>query len=104
MRLQLLRLVISLKISRQFINQREGKPKPIATCTGDFSRALSKLHGITANLDWFMSLFAAAVIGRSNYFGICFTKIALLYKHQWNTKSLHFNIFCSSNVELRRNL
>ena len=38
-----------------------------------FSRALSKLHGITTNLDWFIALFALAVIGRSNYFGICFT-------------------------------
>ena len=46
-----------------------GKPYPIATCTRDFSRALSKLHGIATNLDWFSVLFAPAVIGRSNYFG-----------------------------------
>ena len=35
-RLQLLRLVIGLKISRQFINQWEGKPKPFTTCAPDF--------------------------------------------------------------------
>ena len=44
-RLQLLRLAIGLKISRQFINQWEGNPKPIATCTRDFFCALS-------NCDW----------------------------------------------------
>ena len=75
--LQLLRLVIGLKISHQFINQWEGRPKPIVTCTRDFFRALSKLHGIAKNLDWFMALFAPAVIGRSNYFGICFTALSL---------------------------
>ena len=63
-----------LKISRQFINQWNGKP--ITTCTRDFSRALSKLHGIVTNLDWFIAMFAPAVIGRSNnYFGICFTTL-----------------------------
>ena len=29
-----------------------------------FSRALSKLHAIAMNLDWFIALFAPAVIGR----------------------------------------
>ena len=61
------------KISRQFINQWKGKPKLIATCTRDFSSALSKIHGIATNLDWFIAaLFAPAVIGRSYYFDICF--------------------------------
>ena len=41
----------------------------------DFSRALSKLHGIVMNFDWFTALFAPAVIGRSNYFDICFTTL-----------------------------
>ena len=64
-----LSLVIGLKISRQFINHWEGNPKPITTCTPDFSRALSKLHGIATNLDWFIVLLAPAVIhGGSNYF------------------------------------
>ena len=36
------------------------------TCTRDFSRALSKLRGIAAILDWFIALFARAVIGRRN--------------------------------------
>ena len=33
----------------------------------DFSRALSKLHGIDTNLDWFVVLFAPAVIGQRNH-------------------------------------
>ena len=41
----------------------------------DFSRALSKLHGIAKNLDYFIALFASAVIGGSNYFGISFTTL-----------------------------
>ena len=52
-----------------------GKPKPIATCTRDFSRVLSNLHGIGTNLDWFVGLFARALIGRSNYVGIGFTTL-----------------------------
>ena len=80
--------MIGLKISRQFINQWEGKPKPIATCTRDFSRALSKLHGIATNLDWFIALFAPAVIGRINYFGIGFTTINLKPLYNENTSSL----------------
>ena len=43
--LHLLRLAIGLKISCPFINQWEGNPKPIATCTRDFFCALS-------NCDW----------------------------------------------------
>ena len=42
-----------------------------------FSRDLSKLHGIATNLDWFIALFAPAVIGRSNYFGICLSRLAM---------------------------
>ena len=45
--LRLLRLVIGLKGSRQFFNQWEAKPKPIAPCTRDFSRASSKLRRLT---------------------------------------------------------
>ena len=62
--------VIGLKISCQFINQCGGKPRPIATCTRHVSRALTKLHGIATNFDWLLALFAPAVIGHSNYFGI----------------------------------
>ena len=36
--LRLLRLVISLKDSRQFFSLRKAKPKPIAPCTRDFFR------------------------------------------------------------------
>ena len=63
--------MIGLKISRQFINQREGKPKPIASFKRDFSRASSKLRGIATNLYWFILPFAPAVISHSNCFGIC---------------------------------
>ena len=61
-----------LKISHQFFNPREAKPKPIASCTRDFSRALNQLKVIAGNSDWFIPLFAIPSIGRSNYFSICF--------------------------------
>ena len=59
-----------LKVLRLFVNKWKEKPKPIATCKRDFSRALSKLQGIATNLDWFIVLFAPVVISRS---GVCFT-------------------------------
>ena len=67
--LRFLHLVIGLKDSRQFFSQWEAKPKPIAPCTRDFSRALSKFHIIARNCDWFIALPAPVVIGRSNCFG-----------------------------------
>ena len=68
MRLRLLRLVIGLKISRQFFYQGEAKPN--APNRNNFSRALSKLQVIMRNSDWLIVLFAHAVIGQSNYFGV----------------------------------
>ena len=41
----------------------------------NFSRALSKLQVIAKSFDWFIALFAPAVIGRGNYFGICFSTV-----------------------------
>ena len=73
--LRLLRLVIGLKDSRQFFNQWESKPKPIAPRTRDFSRASSELHVIARNCDWFMELSAPVVIGRSNCFGFGFSTV-----------------------------
>ena len=59
-------------------SMRTKTPKPIATCTRDFSRALIKFHRIATNSDWFIALFSPAVIGRSNYYGICFTTVKYL--------------------------
>ena len=70
--LRLLRLVIGLKDSRQFFDQWESKPKPIAPCARDFSRAWSVLQIIARNFDWFIALPAPVVIGRSNCFGFGF--------------------------------
>ena len=53
---RLLRLVIGLKGSRQFFNQWDAKPNPIAPCTRDFSRALSEIQIIATNRDWFVAL------------------------------------------------
>ena len=61
--LRLLRLVIGLRDSRQFFNQWEAKPKPIAPCTRDFSRALSELQVITRNCDWFIVLLLLWLVG-----------------------------------------
>ena len=74
--LRLLRLVIGLKDSRQFFNQWESKPKPIAPCTRHFSRAPSELQVfIATNCDWFIALTAPVVIGRSNCFGFGFSTV-----------------------------
>ena len=73
--LRLLRLAIGLKESRQFFNQWEDKPKPIALCTRDFSRASSELQVIARNCDWFMALLVPVVIGRSTYFGFSFSTV-----------------------------
>ena len=45
------------------------KPKPIASCTRDFSRASGELQVIARNCEWFMELFVPGMIGRSNCFG-----------------------------------
>ena len=42
-------LMIGLKISRQFFNKWEAKPKPIAPCALYFSRAFSKVQVIARN-------------------------------------------------------
>ena len=51
------------------------KPKPIAPCTRDFSRASSKLQLIARNCDWFIAPFVPVVIGRSNCFGFGFSTV-----------------------------
>ena len=48
-------------------------PKPIATCSCAFSRALRRLHVIASIFDWFTGLSVSFVIGQSNYFGFGFT-------------------------------
>ena len=49
------------------------KPKSITPCTLNLFRALSKLHVIARNSDWFIALFAPVVIGWNNYFGVEFS-------------------------------
>ena len=46
------------------------KPKPIAPCARDISRALSNLQVIARNCDWLIAPFVPVVIGRRNNFGI----------------------------------
>ena len=75
--LRLLRLVIGLKDSRQFFSLWKAKPKPIAPCTRDFSRATTELQVIGRNCDWFIALPAPVVIGRSNCFGFGFSTVIL---------------------------
>ena len=73
--LRLLRLTIGLKDSRHFFSQWKAKPKPIAPCTRDFSRASSKIQIIARNCDWFIALSAPGVIGWSNCFGFGFSTV-----------------------------
>ena len=70
--MRLLHLVIGLKDSHHFFNQWEAKPRPSAPCTSDSSRALSELQVVAWYCDWFTTLFAPVVIGRSNCFGFGF--------------------------------
>ena len=79
MRLQLLHLYSDWfkTLASVYQPMRRKTKEPITTCMRDFSRSLSKLHGIATNSDWFIALFAPAVIGRSNYFGILFYDIQL---------------------------
>jgi len=60
-------IVIGLKVLRKFFSQLEAKPKAIAPCTPNFSRALSKLQVTVRYSDWFIVLIAPVVIGQSNY-------------------------------------
>ena len=71
------RLVIGPRISRQFYNLWEAKPKLIVPCRPYFSRALSKLRFISRNSDWLITLLAPSVIGRSNYFGVGYSTVIL---------------------------
>ena len=76
-------IVIGLKDSRQFSNQWESKPKPIAPCTRDFSRSSSELQVIARNCDWFIALPAPLVIGRSNCFGFGFSTVIWKPLYDW---------------------
>ena len=73
--LRLLLLVIGWRDSRQFYNQWEAKPKPVAPFRRDFSRALSELHLIVRNCDWFIAVFVSVVIGRINCLGFVFSTV-----------------------------
>ena len=55
--------MIGLKNSHHFFIQSEVKPKPIATRSHTFSRALRQLHVFTSSFDWFIVLSVSFVIG-----------------------------------------
>ena len=95
--LQLIRLVIGLKDSRQFFNQWKAKPKPkpIAPCTHDFSRASSEFQVIARNSDCFMVLFVPVVIGQSDYFGFGFSTV--IWKPLYLNLQLNWTRTCEHN-------
>ena len=66
-----------LKRLASVFSQREAKPKPIAPCTHDSSRAWSEFQVIARNCDWFIALFVPVVIDRStgNCFGFGFSTV-----------------------------
>ena len=63
------------RLAPVFFNQWEAKPKPIAPCAHDFSRASSELQVIAGNCDWFMALFVPVMIGRSYCFDFGFSTV-----------------------------
>ena len=83
--------------SRHFFNQWEAKPKPIASRTNTFCRALHRLHVIALYSYWpIIALFRSVVIGRSNWLGFGFT--TLNWKHLYNAYNEHLtdSLFCQS--------
>ena len=68
-------LRLAKKISRQFLDQSEAKPKPMVTCLHAFSPRLAPVHVFDSSSDWFIGLFTTDVIGQSNYFGFGFTAL-----------------------------
>ena len=66
-------VAIGLKISRNFLNQSEVKPKLIVARAYTFSRASCPLHVFVSSFDWFTALLVSFVIGQSDYTGFGFT-------------------------------
>ena len=99
--LWLLRLMIGLKDSWQFFSQWEAKPnpipKPIAPCTRDFSRSLSKCQIIASNRDSFIALFVPVVIGRRDNFSIGFS--TAIWKPVYLAKFAHSHL-CLSETDI----
>ena len=62
-------------LKRVAFQPMRSKTKPITPCTRHFPRALSELQVIVRNCDWFIALFAPAVIGQSNCFGFAFSTV-----------------------------
>ena len=64
-----------LKILAPVFQPMRSKAKTNLTMYAWFFRALSELHVIARNFDWFIALSAPVVIGRSNYFGFGFSTV-----------------------------
>ena len=62
--------MIGFKNLASVLQPMRSKIKTNRTFTHDFSRALSKLQVIARYSNWFIVLFAPAVIGRSNYLAL----------------------------------
>ena len=87
--LRLLRLVIGLKDSRQFFNQWDAKPKPIAPCTLDLSRASSELHVIARNCDWFIAWLVGVIA------------LVLVFRQSFENRSISFILIWVHSVSLK---
>ena len=70
-----------LKRLAPVFQQSEAKPKPIAPCTRDFSRASSEIQVIPRNCDWFMTLFLPVVIGQSD-------TLVLVFRQSFENRSM----------------
>ena len=92
--------MIGLRLAIVF-NQWEAKPKPIAPCTRDFSRASSELQVIPRNCDWFMALFVPVMIGRIYCFGFGFSTVIWkpLYPYWKQLKLLVIRTTRNRNLE-----
>ena len=96
-------IVIGIKDSRQCFNQWEAKPKPIATCRRDFSRASSELQVIAKTwtvigssscllLLWLVGVIGLVLVFRQSFENRSMYVTCTYCTHENNTKeAFHTN-------------
>ena len=86
-----------LKNWRHVFIQSEVKPKPIATHSRSFSRALRQRPVISSSFDWFTGLFTGPfVIGQSDNFDFGFTTF------KWKTRQYQGDHIADDKDKLKR--
>ena len=90
---RLLCLVIGLKESCQFSNQWEAKPKPIAPCTRDFSRASGELQVLWIVIGLSCCSFLLWLVG--------VIALVLGFRQSFKNRSITMKMIMSTRIFLR---